>query len=259
MRSSFLPVVSVAVLLLIAGCLGAAPTDGIDAPAAGTAGSITDNAADATISVSASGQVSTDPDLARISLAVERTEQTADEARDRVASDVASMREAVRTAGVADDQIRTVSYSIFPEYDYSERTPELVGYRAVHAFEVETAPDEAGTVIDAAVGSGATRVTGVAFTVTDDTSRELRADALDLAMANARADADTLAEAEAVSITSVHRISTTGIDVGLVRQSLQEADSAETRVPTVLEPGPVTVSASVQVTYRIAPAGDGSA
>ena len=258
MSSRYGLVIAVVALLFTAGCLGAAPADGVTAPGAGAA-SMAATATDlATISVSASGEVTTDPDLARVSLAVERTEETADAARDAVAQDVNRMRGALREAGVADDQVRTVSFSIFPEYDYSERAPELVGYRAVHAFEVEVAPGEAGAVIDAAVAAGATRVTGVTFTVTDATAREIRTEALGLAMDDARADADTLATAAGVSITGVHTISTTDVGVSPVRESF-EAGGAEARAPTILEPGQVSVTAQVSVTYRIGSANGQSA
>lgn len=250
-------VIAVVALTLTAGCLGVptaseSPNSAAGSPEMVSTSATTGSSEAATISVSATGEVTTDPDLAVVSLAVERTEETADAAREAVASDVGTMRTALREAGVAQDQVRTVSFSIFPEYDYSVRRPELVGYRAVHAFEVEVAPGEAGNVIDVAVAGGATRVTGVTFTVTDETARELRTEALGLAMGDAKADAETLAEAAGVSVASVHTISTADVGVSPVRQAL-EAGDAEARAPTVLEPGPVSVTAHVQVTYRIGP------
>lgn len=229
-----------ALLLVTAGCLGTAAT-------AQTTG---EGDAVRTIDVSASGTASADPDLAVVRLAVEARADSADAAREQVAADVAAMRQALRDLGIPDDAVTTTSFFVGPEYDHREGGRELVGYRAVHAFSVESGVDEAGAVVDAAVGSGATQVQGVQFTLTDETRAELRQEALAAAMASARADADTIASAAGVTVGPLHSASTA--NVGFPRPyAVAEAAGGDAGARTVVEPGPVEVTASVQVSYDI--------
>lgn len=235
-------VLSLALLLITAGCLGAAP-----ASTTGTAAS----AADSTpgVSVSASGSVTVEPDLAVVHLAVEATAETAGDAREHVATDVASVREALAAIGLDDAAVTTASFAIQPEYDYSGDSRELVGYRAVHALTVESGVDEAGAVIDAAVGAGAVRVSGVRFTLTDATRQSAREQALGVAMGNAAADAGAIASAADLPLDGVRSVSTGGSVVSPFEGRVAVAEDAAGE--TVIDPGPVTVSASVSVVYAV--------
>lgn len=200
-----------------------------------------------TIAVSANGQTSAPPDIALVHLAVEARAGTAEEARAQVATDVASMREAIRELGIPDDAVRTTYYHLSPEYDHTEGGRMLVGYVATHGFEITAGVDRAGAVVDAAVGNGADRVTGVQFTLTDASERALRAEALAEAMGAARSDADAIAAAGNVTITGLSSVSTGGPTVLPYAGRVAEAAGGV----TTFEPGPVTVTASVTVVYSI--------
>ena len=126
--------------------------------------------------------------------------------------------------------------------DRGDRT--LVGYEAVHASGSELAADAAGTVVDTAVGNGASEVQGVTFTLSDETRVELREQALEHAMSAARADAETVASSANLSITGVQSASTGG-GVGPVYET--RATVADTG--SAFDAGSVTVTATVDVTY----------
>lgn len=198
-----------------------------------------------TISVSATGTANAEADLAVVSLTVEATADTADDARAQVATGVADVRSALADAGVSAENVTTTGYGISPVYDFSNGNRTLRGYQAAHSLAVEVAPDRAGEAIDVAVGAGATRVDGVAFTLTDERRAELRATALDRAMAAARTDADGIADATDLSVTGVESASTSA-DYGPYPLTRVADESGG----TVLTPAPVSVSVSVSVTYR---------
>jgi uncharacterized protein YggE len=235
---------AVAALVLASGCLAPLQIDG----GTDSLNQVSDAESGRTISVSGDGEVTTDADLAVVTIAVTATASSADEARGQVANDSERMRQALRDAGVPDDAVTTAYFRVGPEYDYSGQERNMTGYRAVHAYTVEVAPEEAGEVIDVAVGNGASEVQQVTFTLSDETRADLREDALNAAMDAARTDADTLAEAADLSITGVRSVSTTGgyqpVDT---RVAYESADSAGGS--TSFEPGPVTVTATVSVTY----------
>ncbi|MFC6989652.1 SIMPL domain-containing protein [Haloplanus sp. GCM10025708] len=236
-----LAIVSLIALVALAGCVGPLQTD-----AAADAGSETP-----TISVSANGDAAAEPNLAVIQVSVEARADSADAARARVADDVSRMRAALGEAGVPDDAVTTATFHISPEYDHSDADRELLGYRAVHAFAIEVTPDRAGEIVDVSVGNGATAVEGVRFTLTDDRRAELRQQALTQAMNAARTDADTIASAADVEVTGVKTASTSAQFVPYF-ESRDVASGGGAGGSTVVEPGPVTVSASVSVTYTAA-------
>ncbi|WP_152039894.1 SIMPL domain-containing protein [Salinigranum salinum] len=239
MRTRMLPI-TLGLLVLLAGCVGPLQT----------ATSTTDTTDGTTISTTGTGAVDTDADLAVVSVAVVATADSADAARGQVAADVERMRTALRDAGVPDDAVSTAAFAVFPEYDYRDGERTDRGFRAIHSFRIETEPVRAGEIVDLAVGNGATEVHGVSFTLTDETRAALRAQAIDRAVTAARADADAMAGAAGLSVTSVETMSTSGGFVPVERFDV--AESAADGARTTFEPGPVSVSVTVDVTYRAA-------
>lgn len=241
MRTKLLTV-GLGFLVLLAGCMGPLQT------ASGTT-TATDGEG-TTLSTTGTGSVDTDADLALVSVAVVATADSADAARGQVATDVERMRTALREAGIPDDAVTTASFSVFPEYDYDNGERTERGFRAVHAFTIETEPARAGEVVDLAVGNGATQVQGVSFTLTDETRAALRAQAIERAVTAARADADAMADTVGLSVTGIETMSTSGGFTPVERFDVAESDAGGAR--TTFEPGPVSVSVTVQVTYRAA-------
>lgn len=240
-RTYALPTV-LAALVLLSGCLAPLQADG---------GSDVASDSVPTISVSGVGEATAEADLAVISVSVVATADSADAARQQVAADAERMRQALRDAGVPDDAVRTTAYRVHVQYDYAKGDREVVGYRAVHAYAVEVDPARAGEIVDVAVGNGATEVDHVAFTLTDETRAELRERALERAMDAARADAETLASASDLTLGDVLSASTSNgyHPMPVERAYAADAGGAAT-TSTSLEPGPVTVTASVTVTYE---------
>lgn len=246
-------------LLVAAGCAGGVgPADvgaaGADAGPAADPGDGPPEARQApnatanptTVRVSAVGTVEADPDQAVLRVAVTATATNATAVRDRLAANASSMRSALADAGVANDQVRTVAFDIRQERPDRDQ-PGEVRFRGIHAFEITvTNVSRTGVVLDAAVTGGANEVDRVAFTLSEETRREVRSEALGEAMADARADAETVARAEGLVLVGVRSIATGEADVGPARfrAATPSADGTE------VSPGPVTVTARVEVTYN---------
>jgi hypothetical protein len=238
----------VALLVLLAGCVGASgPT-----PLTQSSTDTTEQTDDGTPSISVSGSATVEaaPDLAVVRVTVEREANTADRARGDVATAVKEMREALRDAGVPDANVTTESFGVFPQYQYHDRERTLDGYRAVHSFRIEVAPEDAGEIVDVAVGNGADRVAGIAFTLSEEKRADLRQEALTLAVENARTDAETMAAAAGVSVGEVRSLSTSNSFGPVYPVEFARAEDASGG-QTVLEPGDVSVTASASVVYGI--------
>ena len=236
MASKLLPVVGV-LALLVAGAVGFAVAQNGGAQAA----------ENATVSVSADASVERSPDRATVTVAAIGRGDTAEAARNAVSGDADAVQQALADEGAS---VTSSRFSIHPEYERTENGREQVGYVAVHTIEAET--DEVGTVgtlVDAAVDAGADRVDGIRYELSEETQQDARDEALSIAMDRARGDAETVAAAEDLSVDGVVTIQTSQHSRPVMFAEAAAGGDGGGR--TTISPGPVTVDASVQVTYEL--------
>lgn len=147
-----------------------------------------------TVSVTGTAKIPLTPDRFTFNVGVETSAPTVADAvkqnNDRVARVVA----ALKSAGATDREIRTASFAIFPQYDYSDnRRPRLIGYQVTNSVTVtKNTPAEAGRLLQTAIDAGANTASGLMFTVSDETRG--RDQGLRAAFADARAKAQVLAQ-----------------------------------------------------------------
>jgi len=209
-----------------------------------------------TITVTGVGEVATSPDLAIVTVAVETTAPKATDAARENAQRSERVSAALKALLGKDDKIETSGYSLDPRYAVPPRgeqaEPRITGYVARNDVRVQTKKiDAVGALVDAAIAAGANRISGIQFTL-DTRSVQLRT-ALQKAGAEARAQAEAVATALGVSLKRVVSASTAAppfIQPRRVEAFGMRADVAAAP-PTPIEPGEVTVSATLQVTYEI--------
>lgn len=202
------------------------------------------------IVVTGEGRVSLVPDVADLRLGVSIARLTVVEARQDAASTMASILAAVEAAGVTKPDVRTSLFSVQPRYDYRDgKPPELSGYELANVVEV-TVRDLAtlGDVVDGSLKAGATSMDSLTFRLAHPAPAEREARIL--AMANARARADVLAEAAGLSITGVASVVEGGAmppphPFAKAERMMMAADTA-----TPVESGSLEVAVGVTVAYR---------
>lgn len=233
-------------LLLMAGCSTSL------APGSAAATPNQDGQSMQSITVGASGTAETSPDQAVVRVGIEVTGENASIVRERLADNASALRDALAERDVDDDQIRTSHYDI--DRNHRRAHPEREeadepAYRGVHVFEVTLSDlSKTGEVIDASVENGASRVDDVQFTLSEEKRRNLRQQALEDAMGNARSQADTLAAEGGLSVEGVHTIETN--ERTHFRPYEAAAAAAGGDGGTSIDSGPVTVQTQVRVTYN---------
>jgi len=206
-----------------------------------------------TIAVSGQGEVRATPDRAQLSFAVETTAVKAGEAAAENARRSAAVAAAVKPLA-GSGAVATTRYSIEPRYETARpgevREPRITGYVVRNDVRVTDAPiEQVGPLIDAAVAAGANRVGGLQFSFAKQD--ELMRGALEKAGADAHAQAESVARGLGVRLKGVVS-ATTGSRPVPVQPRLEAMAVAEARaMPTPIEPGEATVSATLQVTYEI--------
>lgn len=207
-----------------------------------------------TISVSSQGEVTASPDLVILTVAVETTAPNASTAVGENAKRTAAVIKAVKGLISGDDKVTTSRYSLEPRYQSTKpgetAEPRILGYVARNEVQVETRKiDGIGALIDAANSAGANRISGLQFTLSKR-DEQLRA-ALEKAGNEARAQAESVAKALGVTLKQVVSASTSTGPVIQPRYFERGVAAMEARAPTPIEPGTVSVSATLQVTYTI--------
>jgi len=208
-----------------------------------------------TVTVSASGEASGEPDVAVLQIESAATADTPSAAADRLASNTSQLRAALSETGVETDQRRTIYYSldeVRPSVEMSvprppDNTSENVTYRARQGFEITVEnTSRIGELVDVAVANGATAVLDVQFQLSAANRSQLRQQALEDAMGNARAQAETLARSESLSIVGVRSIAASDPFFGPVRTF----EAAGGGAGTAIESGPLSVEVTVTVAYE---------
>ncbi len=240
MRRNSLALLVVAAALLSVAMIGAAV-------GLGTAGANTtdDPSDDRTITVSATGGADVAPDQGVVQVAVTADGDDPGTVSDDLAGQADELRTALDELGV---DYETAHYAV----DQPRRPPEErngAGYEGVHAFEVTVDdPDAVGDVVDAAADVGA-EIGNVELTLSEAKRTELREEAIDNAMADARDQAETIAATEGLAVGTAMQVDASQQRFDSVRYDAAVPEADDAAADTSIDAGDVSVSYQVTVTY----------
>lgn len=148
----------------------------------------------ATVQATGQASVFVQPDQVKIDASVVTMGTTAQDAAARNADQVAALTAALTKLLGSGADIKTVNYFVGPNYRNGPNggPPVISGFTASNTVEVTLGNlTQAGTVIDTAVGAGATSIGGLQFSLKDSEPAHLQA--LRMATAQAKTHADAMA------------------------------------------------------------------
>ena len=241
MKMTRILLMSLALLLALAVCIGCKPADDIQnipTPKPADSGIVVRNEVtvnEHVIEVQGYGQVMAVPDYATITLGVQGSADTAEQASALCTENRLSVYEALLLIGVHEGDI--VAAGIAITANTRESDGAVIGYVAadtltIIALDIATA----NSVMSVAIDAGASDIHGITYSLTDATPSYQAA--LENAMSDAFTKATVLADAAGVTLGAVIGVSETPHD-----------DS--TLVGIGFETSPIAVSASVTVRYLI--------
>jgi uncharacterized protein len=192
------------------------------------------------ITVLGTGSTNVTPDRASFAFGTVSQAATANAALEASSQSVARVIAALKKAGVAQADIQTAEVSLSPRMN--NNGDEIVGYTASNTVTATVKKiAAAGDVVDAAVGAGANQVSGPNLLASDQDAAYR--DALKAAVADARAKAETLANASSATLGKITAIVEGG---GSIPMPLA-AGAKDSSVP--IEPGTQRIEATVSVTF----------
>lgn len=211
------------------------------------------------ITVSGEGKVTAAPDIAQLSFSVITEGKNPGQVQEENAEKMNKAIDFVKKQGIADKDIKTSGYNLYPVYDYgviyplgTTRSPFIQGYRLTQTVSVKIRDFEK---ISAILGSlsefGINQVDGVSFDV--DEPDQYMNQARDEAFEKARDKAEAMAKAAGVSIKRVVSFSESGSPFPryYAFEAYGKGGAADSAPAPNIEPGSQDVTVTVSVTYEI--------
>lgn len=212
------------------------------------------------LNASSEGYVMVVPDIAIVTIGVSTRAEAARAALDQNSAETARVIAAIRTAGIAEKDIGTSGFAVFPVYEERppriddkggiEQMPKIVGYHVTNEVRVTVREiGKSGALLDQVVTAGANQISGIQFDVADP--QAAADEALRKAIADARRKADLMAAAAGVRIVRVLDISGGGGFPMFARAERMAFDAAGAPSVPVM-PGETRVQANANIIFEIA-------
>lgn len=203
------------------------------------------------ISVSGYGEAAGKPDVALIQLGVNVVSDQIGDAIEESNQTMERITQALLGAGIAEEDLQTTNFNVWPEDRYDPMTGQPTGERVFHVdstLQVKVRDiDKAPSVIESALEEGANNIYGLTYDIDDKST--LEAEARSKALQDAEVRADQLATEIGVSLGDPILVSE-GYSGGVIYPVVYERAAGIGGGPPI-SPGQLTVGVQVNVTYAI--------
>lgn len=204
-----------------------------------------------TITVTGTGEIKISPDIATITVSVQTRGETAKLAQADNASVMADVSKVLYTDyKLAKKDVKSGGFNVYPEYVYENNTlPKIGGYVATHTLVITYRNlENIGSFIDSITVGGINQIGGIQFGTEKQQAYELQA--IDLAMANAKAKAVKIAATEGRKVKTVLQVTQQSFNYPTWNSPIYAKGVADSTASTSLSPGEVSMSTSVTVVYQ---------
>jgi len=214
-----------------------------------------------TITVSATGEVYTKPDLTLTTFSVVTEAKTVVEALSENTKKMNAIIDFMKGQGIEEKDLKTTSFNIYPRYEYQKIETEiypyppgkrvLVGYEVTQSLEVKIRDmAKIGDILQGATDAGANQVGDLQFTI--DKEEEFKKQARKEAIEKAKAKAEELASQLGVNLVKITNFSESSVIpyfYGL-EKAAAPAGIGGGETPQI-ETGENKIEVTVTITYEI--------
>lgn len=212
-----------------------------------------------TISVMGEGKASVSPDMLVINVSISELAATTELAQTQANEKVNKLKALLKTADIADKDIKTTNVNVYPEYDWSDASGrKLLGYRAQQSISINVSGENFwekwGNIVTQIAKIGWVNVDNTYFDLKDkNTAMQW---ARDKALADAKAKAVQLAKAGGVNlgkpiIITDNSYSYNPSPIYYAKDQAMWMWWSEVAVSNALSPGETEVTINVNVVYEI--------
>jgi len=154
------------------------------------------------------GKVSVTPDIAKVSFGIQESGSSLKQVQNNVNTKTKTLTSALKKLGIAEADIKTTSYNVYPQYDFTNPGQRITGYQVSTDYEVTVKDfDKVNDAIVAGTASGANIVGNVSFDLNDSTKTEKTNEARVKAVDDAKTKAEGLAKAAGINLGKIINVS----------------------------------------------------
>jgi hypothetical protein len=194
------------------------------------------------------------PDIAKIDLGIQESGANLKTVQDSVNKKSQDLVTQIKKLGIEAKDIKTISYNVYPQYDYTAPTRRITGYQVSTGYEV-TIRDftKINDLLASATSFGANTIGSINFDLSDNLKKEKLQEARDQAVSEAKTKAEGLAKAAGITLGRIINVSestpsnirpymlpTSG--VGIADKSVTEPD---------VQPGTTEIDVTVSLSYEV--------
>jgi uncharacterized protein len=207
-----------------------------------------------TLSVSSTITKEIAPDETEISLAIETLSDTALTSQEDNKKLSNAVMNDLKLTGLTEEQIETNNYFIREEKQWNKESEkyETIGYKTINNMKI-TLNDlsKVGKIIDVAVEAGANKVNGINFTLSEETQKREKENALFEAGQYARTKGDKIANGLGVTIKGIHSISESSYNYTPSYYSYDMSATKGVEESTPISPEDVSMSTTITVQFEV--------
>jgi len=204
-----------------------------------------------TISFDGVGKVVGSPDIATVDIGMTTQDKEVQVALKSNNEKMNKLIDLIKKIGIADADVQTSRFNVYPTYDYSNSKQTIVGYSADQAVTVKIRDlEKVSSVLDAAGSVGANQVSGLNFTI--DKSDALQNSAREKAIADAMSKASALGKELGVKFVKIVGFSESGNTPPSPYYAYDKAamGGAASSAPAV-QTGSLDITSNVTLTFEI--------
>ena len=204
-----------------------------------------------TITVTGTGKVTLTPDIAYISIGVQTQNASAKDAVAENTTQAQTVITAIKGFGVADKDIQTTNFNIYPQQQYDTNGKMTGIIYVVDNTVYVTIRDlsKLGDLLDSSVTSGANNINSIQFDVADKTAALSQARLA--AVADAKKQADELTKATSVGLGDVQSISYLDTTAPITVQYAKADTLAAPAASVPVQAGSMQISTTVTIVYGL--------
>jgi len=211
---------------------------------------VDDDGGSRTITVSGTGTVDVVPDIANLSLGVQVSAETSQQAIDRLGTESEELLTALTGLGIAERDIQTAGLDLYPQYDQNGQ--QINGYQASTSVNVTARDlDGLGGLIDgvSALVRESLTLGGISFSYDDPES--VLGDARRAAVEDAETKAAQYADVAGATVGPIIRIVEGQGFGGEIFASASEMSFDEAAADVAIEPGQQELTVDVTVVFEM--------
>jgi hypothetical protein len=203
--------------------------------------------------VSGEGKVTVVPDTGIVSVGINLTRPTVKSAQSEVNTVINKVISELKKLNIESKDIKTENYSVNPDYDYTAGTARVTGYRVSAELRITVRElDKLNQVIDSATAAGANTIGGISLTVDDKRQEELKQQAREEAVKQAKSKAASLSSAAGISLGKIINIQESSpVTPGPLFLAADKVGRGGGSESTDIQPGSTDITSTITLTYEV--------